>query len=151
MPFVSLILSAVGNSPYARSSDGGVTWDTSLAFAPAAFSISAAVVALLPTSNTPSGTNVSVQPVDAATGQSPVTVTFSTVTQAGNTTLTFSGTGAPPPSAFKLGNPPTYYELSSTAVFSGPVTVCINYTGISFGKVSKFILKMVLGSIQRFR
>jgi hypothetical protein len=31
-----------------------------------------------------------------------------------------------------LGNPPTYYDLSTTAGFSGPVKVCINYSGVSF-------------------
>jgi hypothetical protein len=31
-----------------------------------------------------------------------------------------------------LGTPPVYYELTTTAVFSGSISVCIDYTGISF-------------------
>src|SRR5438034_4450994 len=89
---------------------------------------------------TPVGTNVNVQPVDSTTGTSPVTMTFSNVTQAGTTSLTTSGVGAPPPTGFKLGNPPTYYNIGTTAVFSGPITICINYSGISFGDASKLRL-----------
>src|SRR5262249_26560094 len=55
--------------------------------------------------NTAVGTNVSVRPVDAATGTEPVTLTFSSVFQAGATTLTTSAAGPPPPTGCKLGNP----------------------------------------------
>jgi hypothetical protein len=91
-----------------------------------------------PTGSTPTG-SPTVQLTDATTSTS-MTLSFSNVTQGGNTTLTVSGTGAPPPSGFRLGNPPTYYQLSTTAVFSGSVTICINYSGISFGNASKLRL-----------
>jgi hypothetical protein len=69
-----------------------------------------------------------VTPVDSATGSpAPVTVTFREVTQPGSTTLTSSSSGAPPPANFSVGNPPTYYDISTTAGFTPPVTVCINY------------------------
>jgi len=48
------------------------------------------------------------------------------------TSVTTSSTGPTPPAGFTLGNPPTYYELSTTAVFTGAVRVCINYSVISF-------------------
>jgi hypothetical protein len=89
---------------------------------------------------TPAGNNVLVRPIDSTSGTSPVTVTFSTVTQAGTTSVTTSSTGTPPPSGFKLGNPPTYYELTTTAVFTGSVTICINYAGVSFGNESNLKL-----------
>jgi len=89
---------------------------------------------------TPTGSNVSDQPADATTGGTPVTLTFATVTQAGTTTLTTTSGGPPPPTAFKLGNPPVYYNLSTTAVFSGSVTVCVNYAGTTFGNPSKLRL-----------
>jgi len=54
------------------------------------------------------------------------------VTQSGDTTVTTSGTGQPPPSGFKLGATPTYYEIASTATFSGTVEVCINYDETQF-------------------
>jgi hypothetical protein len=86
--------------------------------------------------NTAVGTNVVVQP----SGTSTVTVTFSDVTQAGNTTFGTTGPGAPPPTGFRLGSPATYYEIDTTAGFSGPVTACINYSGITFGNTSKLRL-----------
>ncbi|HEV2349102.1 MAG TPA: SBBP repeat-containing protein [Terriglobia bacterium] len=85
-----------------------------------------------PPGNTPTGTNVSVALGGGDTVTGGVSLTFSSVTTAGNTTLTTSGTGAPPPAGFQLGNPPTYFQLSTTAVYSGPITICINYSGISF-------------------
>ena len=59
-------------------------------------------------------------------------MTFAAVTQEGTTTLTTSSSGPTPPAGFSLGAPPTYYELTTTAVFSGSVEVCIDYSGISF-------------------
>jgi PKD repeat protein len=81
---------------------------------------------------TPEGTNVVVQPVDTTTGTAQVTLTFSEITLAGTTTLTTSSTGPPPPSGFQLGDPPTYFDLETTALFASPCEVCINYSAISF-------------------
>jgi hypothetical protein len=67
------------------------------------------------TYNTPSGSGIVVQPVDATTGTSPVKLTFTTVTQPGVTSLTTSSGGPPPPSGFQLGNPAVYYNLTTTA------------------------------------
>jgi hypothetical protein len=82
--------------------------------------------------NTPTGSNVTVAPKDPTTGTSPVTVTFSNVTQAGQTTVTSAATGNAPPAGFKVGNPPVFYEVATTASFSGQITICINYAGVSF-------------------
>ena len=81
--------------------------------------------------NTPTGTNVGVLPVDLATGTTPATLTYSTVTQEGVTGLVTSSTGPPPPSGFQLVSPATFYDLTTTAVFSGSVTVCINHGGVT--------------------
>ncbi len=86
------------------------------------------------------GTDVEVQPEDNTTGSAPVTLNFAEVTEAGATTLTTSGTGPPPPSGLKLGDPPTYYDLTTTAVFSGQVGVCIDYSGTSFSNESNLQL-----------
>jgi len=83
--------------------------------------------------NTPAGMNIVVLPVDLTTGTAPVTVTFDNVSQAGTTSLSVSQTGPSPPSGFRLGAPPTYYELATTALFSGSITACINYTETSYG------------------
>jgi YVTN family beta-propeller protein len=77
--------------------------------------------------NTPPGTNVTAQPRDSVTGTNPVKVTYPSVSQGGNTTLTTSASGPPPPAGFSLGDPATYYDVTTTASFSGPVTVCITY------------------------
>lgn len=77
--------------------------------------------------NTPAGTGVATAPVDTTTGTQPVSVTFSSVTAAGTTTLTASASGPTPPAGFTgflLGT--TYYDLHTTATFSGTVRVCIS-------------------------
>ena len=75
--------------------------------------------------NTQAGSNVVVSVGD-------VTLTFANVTQAGETTVTTSSAGPVPPEGFSLGNPPTYFEISTTAIFAGAIDVCIDYTGIAF-------------------
>lgn len=82
--------------------------------------------------NTQPGTNVSVTPTDSTTGQTPATVTFSAVLQAGDTTVTSSSSGPALPGGFQAGMPPTYFDISTTATYTPPVTVCINYTGVSY-------------------
>ena len=82
------------------------------------------------------GTNVVVQPTSGA-GTTPVTISFAEVTGSGETRLQVidpAATGSPaPPAGFSLGDPPLYYELQTTATFTGAVSVCFNYAGISFG------------------
>jgi uncharacterized repeat protein (TIGR01451 family) len=90
--------------------------------------------------NTPVGNQVVVQPRDASSGTSPVTVTFPAVTQAGQTTLTDSSIGAAPPADFELGSPATYYDLTTTAVFTPAATVCFNYAGIMYNNPSSIRL-----------
>jgi Tol biopolymer transport system component len=83
--------------------------------------------------NTAPGTDVLVEPVDTTTGApSPIDLNFSNVTDGGTTSVTSSTTGPPPPNGFKIGNPPTYYDITTTATFFGAVSVCINYSGASY-------------------
>jgi len=80
--------------------------------------------------NTPAGTNVTVQPVDPVTGTSPVTLTFGTVTPPGETTVTTSNSGPAGPGGFRIVGPggiSLYFEISTTAVFSGSITICFSY------------------------
>jgi alpha-tubulin suppressor-like RCC1 family protein len=81
--------------------------------------------------NTPTGANVSVEPADN-TGAMPVTVTFASVGTTGTTSVVTSSAGPPPPSGFQLGSPPVYYDISTTAGVTAPITVCIRYAGITF-------------------
>ena len=82
---------------------------------------------------TPQGSNQSVAPMAPHSNTSPATVTFSTVTQAGATGVTTSSTGNPPPANLAIGTPPVYYDIATSATYSGPITICINYSGIAFG------------------
>lgn len=89
---------------------------------------------------TPVGTNVSVTPDDVTTGAiGPVSITFQEVTAAGETTLQsgrMGGPGAPlAPNAaeFRLGQPPTYFQITTTATYQGVIQVCIDYSGQAFG------------------
>ncbi len=92
--------------------------------------------------NTGTGGDVVVVPVDETSGEpSPVELTFDNVTSGGETTVT-SGTvggggGPPPPANFRLGNPPTFYNIETSATFDGSIQVCLSYTGISYGNESQ--------------
>src|SRR6185312_11776913 len=85
--------------------------------------------------NTPPGSSVSVSATDAATGET-ASVTFSTVTAAGQTTLTVSDTGPAVPDGFQFGAPPLFFDVSTTATYTAPVTSCFSYAGISFADPS---------------
>jgi hypothetical protein len=77
--------------------------------------------------NTQPGAGVAVTPVDEETGETPVALTFDTVTGSGNTTLTITDSGPPPPGGFTFGDNATYYDIETTATFTGLVEVCIEY------------------------
>ena len=81
---------------------------------------------------TGTGAGITVAPVDAGTGGNPVTISFDSVTRAGTTSLTSSSSGPPPPSGFTVGSPTVYYDVTTTALFTGRVTVCVNYDGTTF-------------------
>jgi len=91
--------------------------------------------------NMPAGANVTVQPPASGTAVSgtlsaPVTLNFPSVNSpGGQVSLGESGTGSAPPSGFELGSPAVYFDLTispTTLGYTGPVTICINYTGITF-------------------
>ena len=81
-------------------------------------------------SNTGAGVDVPVK-LDAplpSGGDTTVVLTYESVDTPGNTSLITSSTGPPPSSGFKLGAPPVYYEIATTATFSGNVRVCVTWT-----------------------
>ena len=82
---------------------------------------------------TPGGSDIVVIPEDPETDTSPVTLTFEEIQEEGYTSLSITSEGSLPPSGFKLGDPPTYYELTTTAEFSDSIRVCIDYSGVSVG------------------
>ncbi len=94
-----------------------------------------------PALNTPAGTNISVTPTDAATLLSPVTLKFSDVTSAGETTVTLSNTGLTAPGYEILtAGLPIYLYVTTTAGYTGNVQVCVNYGQLITGNPSSLEL-----------
>ncbi len=70
----------------------------------------------------------------------PVTLTFDTVTQGGETTVAVIDPDEEdlpdlPGGVFQVevNGQPLFYEIDTTATISGPVTICFSYTGVDFG------------------
>ena len=84
--------------------------------------------------NTPTG-STTVQPADATSGTAPVTLTFSDVTQGGQTSMSITPTGgnapAPSSSSFELLDPTEYFNVTTTANYSGPISICVNYSALT--------------------
>lgn len=87
---------------------------------------------------TDTGSDVSVS--DAESG---VTVTFDNVDGAGITTCDMTDGGPPLPSGFRLLPVGIYYEINSTATYTGDITICINYddSGMTEGQEGALKLK----------
>lgn len=120
--------SATRLQPDGRILVGGVTASFASTGAPTDF----ALIRYLPSPGyTREGSDVEVLPTDAE-GNTPVRVTFATVTAPGETTLATSSSGPTPPPSWLHGRPPVYYDLATTAVHTGPIDVCIDYDGIDF-------------------
>jgi len=95
---------------FAGQSIGGVT-----------FLASTSSTMTLLVGNTPPGSDVSVEPGPE------VGVTFSQVTGGGNTEVTTSSQGPPAPANFQTGDPPLYYDITTTATYTPPITICLSY------------------------
>ena len=71
-----------------------------------------------------------------------VTVTFQEVSSSGVTTQILSPSGPTLPSGFQIAtDPPVYYDISTTAAFTGAITVTINYDEAQLGGVVEQDLK----------
>lgn len=81
--------------------------------------------------NTPPGQDVEVS--DPETG---TTMLFDNVGSGGETTVTITQHGPPPPTGLKLVPLGTYYEIDTTAEFTGMVHIAIEYddTGLTTGQ-----------------
>jgi streptogramin lyase len=83
--------------------------------------------------NTSVGSNVVVDLNGGASAPGGVTISFAQgVTGAGDTAGTTSSSCPAVPSGFSLGTPAVCYDLTTTAVFTPPVQVCINFSGVLF-------------------
>jgi uncharacterized repeat protein (TIGR01451 family) len=87
--------------------------------------------------NTVTGTDVAVQPADSATGASPAVLTFANVTRGGNTTISSAASGPALPAGFRTGTPAIFYNLATTAGYSGTIGVVLGFNGTSFHHPAK--------------
>lgn len=83
------------------------------------------------TAGTPSGSNITSSPPGSGTD-----VTLSSVSSPGTTLITVSPSGQTLPIGLQLGNPPVYYYIATTATYTSPVTVCINYSSAQYSDPS---------------
>ena len=79
---------------------------------------------------TPAGLNVPVESTAALPngGTANVSLVFDQVDTAGLTSVSAGDIGPPSPYGFKLMNPPVFYDVHTTATFSGSVRVCLGWT-----------------------
>jgi len=94
------------------------------------FSIAAGQTTNVDSGTTPTGTNVTVVAGGGLGTPGGSQITFSSVTQSGQTTIAQSGVGPPPPTAFSIltsAGQPRYWDIDTTASFSGAVAVCFHY------------------------
>lgn len=84
----------------------------------------------------PTGSNVT-QTFDNSNAVPVASVTFTTVVSAGATTLTQLTPASPGyvalPAGFSLGGTPIYYDIATTANYSGAIQVCLNYPALAPG------------------
>lgn len=100
---------------------------------------SAYVFSLL-SNETPAGEDVFVRPSpvdefgDPIVDAPAISLSFDSVIAAGETFVTITENGPPPPGGFELiglDGGTTYFEIVTTATFEGFVKVCINYSGFT--------------------
>jgi hypothetical protein len=93
------------------------------------FPVIAGQTTSLTVGSTPVGSQVPVELAAALTngGTTSLDITYANVTAPGQTSVTASVQGPPPPSGFKLGQPPVYYDVSTTALFDGGATLCFSW------------------------
>ena len=82
------------------------------------------------TFTTPEGTNVRTDLGGGTTAVGGLALQFARVNAAGITTVVKSGLGPPPATGYRIlgfEGAPTYWDLTTTAAYSGDITVCIHY------------------------
>lgn len=79
-----------------------------------------------------SGYNIEMKMVAPDSGEIFATVTFNEVSKEGKAEIARSDRDFESPSTFKLRTPPVYYDIATTADYSGNVEVCLNYRALGF-------------------
>ncbi|MEX2254623.1 MAG: hypothetical protein WEC34_04220 [Acidimicrobiia bacterium] len=82
---------------------------------------------------TPTGVDVEVSPAPG------LQLMFDNVTAEGETSVTALQSIPPLPAGFQVGDPPMFYEISTTASFSGGVRVCAPYGSVPAGTTPRLL------------
>ncbi|KPK74778.1 MAG: hypothetical protein AMJ79_13210, partial [Phycisphaerae bacterium SM23_30] len=84
--------------------------------------------------DTPIGDEVPVDLIDPESGDTLVTLDFDNVSVGGISTLTATtpSENQVPPEGFKVGQPPTIFNIETTATFTGTIEVSINYSSVTY-------------------
>jgi hypothetical protein len=81
---------------------------------------------------TAEGESVHVEISDGANEPKPIILTFDNVIETGITDVSTSNIGPEEPSGFQFGDPPKFYEFTTSASYSDSIKICINFAGMSF-------------------
>ena len=95
----------------------------------------ATVITAGPPGATAMGSDVPVATTPAGS-TAALNVVFGQVDTSGQTSATVSTSG-PAPAGFNVGGSPAYYDITTTATYSGTITICVPYNPISYADPSK--------------
>lgn len=99
-----------------------------------------------PGSETNTGDNVSVALQDPSTSTVPVDLTFENISESGYTSLKVLDSVPELPSGFMVDQSPTFYEIETTAAYSGPINISVNYSGTFENESALRLLHCVNGA-----
>jgi hypothetical protein len=88
------------------------------------------------TGDTEIGSSVVIYPEDVSGSGYEVEIEFDTIDGEGITSMATTTTGPATPEGLKLGSPAVFFDIDTTASYSGTITVCIDYSGISYSNES---------------
>jgi hypothetical protein len=101
--------------------------------------LAASVAIVSATTNSGDDVNVRLE----GTGEIPaatVTLVFNSVAGDGTTVLTTGTVGPPPPPDFDVPDDVLYYDLETTATFTGSIDLCFDYGGTPLGALDRLAL-----------
>lgn len=82
--------------------------------------------------NTNIGEDVKVHLVTSANCNNTATINFASIVKSGNTSIEDLNSVPEVPPEFKLSQTEAYYEIKTTATYSGPIIISLNYTGETY-------------------
>ncbi|MBN2093389.1 T9SS type A sorting domain-containing protein [candidate division KSB1 bacterium] len=117
-----------------------VVWEDRRNFNSNDFDIYANLLETTASNNTQAGSDIN---VDLGEG---VDITFDDIKSPGNTTLSKKTTGTPPPGGFQIVpiGSPVYYDIETTATFTGNIKICIQYIDAGLTPAQEAALKLLV-------